>query len=181
MPCSVVAQCAVRRRLELQQRAAQPVAGIAAAPTPQKMRPRSGEGSFGILSYGSCGYTNSDGSLPYARTAYAAMADANPDYPGGVQRARQPSCGASHATLGPAEAAPRVSPPAAGPCLGVFMQGVASPRPGSRGACPFICMHGGAHPIPCSRALVACAPFAPPPRLLRPLLPDPLQERPRPE
>ncbi|GBF89114.1 hypothetical protein Rsub_01831 [Raphidocelis subcapitata] len=54
--------------------------------------PTRGEGSFGILAYGSCGYTNGDGSLPFPRAAYAASADANPDYPGSCGRCYQIRC-----------------------------------------------------------------------------------------
>lgn len=35
---------------------------------------------------GSCGFTNSDGSLPFRRDAVAAAADTNPDYPGSCNR-----------------------------------------------------------------------------------------------
>ncbi|KAG1671486.1 hypothetical protein FOA52_003144 [Chlamydomonas sp. UWO 241] len=51
-----------------------------------------GEGSFGILAYGSCGYTNSDGSLPFAKETYAAAADANVDYPGSCGRCYEVRC-----------------------------------------------------------------------------------------
>lgn len=37
----------------------------------------------GVIAQGSCGFTNSDGSLVYPRDVYAAAADANEDYPGG--------------------------------------------------------------------------------------------------
>jgi hypothetical protein len=47
------------------------------------------EGQFGIIAQGSCGYTNSDGSLPFPREAYAALADANEDYPGSCGRCYQ--------------------------------------------------------------------------------------------
>ncbi|MEW5313055.1 MAG: hypothetical protein WDW38_004649 [Sanguina aurantia] len=50
------------------------------------------EGSFGILTHGSCGYTPSDGSLPFARDAVAAAADCNPDYPGVCGRCYQVKC-----------------------------------------------------------------------------------------
>jgi cullin-associated NEDD8-dissociated protein 1 len=46
-------------------------------------------GQFGIIAQGSCGYTNSDGSLPFPREAYAALADANEDYPGSCGRCYQ--------------------------------------------------------------------------------------------
>jgi hypothetical protein len=45
--------------------------------------PFRGEGSFGVLAGGSCGFTNSDNSIPFPRDAVAAVADARPDYPGG--------------------------------------------------------------------------------------------------
>jgi hypothetical protein len=51
-----------------------------------------GDGSFGILSYGSCGYTNSDASIPFANDAVAASADANPDYPGSCGRCYEVRC-----------------------------------------------------------------------------------------
>ena len=47
-----------------------------------------GNGSFGILAFGSCGFTNSDGSLPFPRAAYSASADANEDFPGDACRAQ---------------------------------------------------------------------------------------------
>jgi cullin-associated NEDD8-dissociated protein 1 len=43
-------------------------------------------GQFGIIAQGSCGYTNSDGSLPFPREMYAANADTNVDYPGSCGR-----------------------------------------------------------------------------------------------
>lgn len=43
-------------------------------------------GQYGILAQGACGYTNSDGSLPFPREMYAAAADANADYPGSCGR-----------------------------------------------------------------------------------------------
>jgi hypothetical protein len=52
----------------------------------KRFDPKRGEGSFGILAYGSCGYTNSGGGLPYPRAEYAAAADANADYPGSCGR-----------------------------------------------------------------------------------------------
>lgn len=48
--------------------------------------PSRGNGSFGILTYGSCGYTNSDGTLPFAQDAVAAASDSLPDYPGSCGR-----------------------------------------------------------------------------------------------
>jgi hypothetical protein len=45
--------------------------------------PFRGKGSFGVLAGGSCGFTNSDNSIPYPRDAVAAVADSRPDYPGG--------------------------------------------------------------------------------------------------
>jgi hypothetical protein len=46
-------------------------------------------GQYGILGQGACGYTNSDGSLPFPREMYAAAADANEDYPGSCGRCYQ--------------------------------------------------------------------------------------------
>jgi hypothetical protein len=46
-------------------------------------------GQFGIIGQGACGYTNSDGSLPFPREMYAAAADANADYPGSCGRCYQ--------------------------------------------------------------------------------------------
>jgi len=46
-------------------------------------------GQFGIVAQGSCGYTNSDGSLPFPREMYAAAADTNEDYPGSCGRCYQ--------------------------------------------------------------------------------------------
>ena len=43
-------------------------------------------GQYGIIAQGSCGYTNSDGSLPFPREMYAANADTNVDYPGSCGR-----------------------------------------------------------------------------------------------
>ena len=43
-------------------------------------------GQFGIIEQGSCGYTNSDGSLPFPKEMYAAVADTNEDYPGSCGR-----------------------------------------------------------------------------------------------
>ena len=54
--------------------------------------PSRGEGSFSILSYGSCGYTNRDGALPFPRDAVAAAADANPDYAGSCGRCYEVKC-----------------------------------------------------------------------------------------
>jgi hypothetical protein len=48
-------------------------------------------GQFGIIGQGACGYTNSDGSLPFPREMYAAAADANADYPGSCGRCYQVS------------------------------------------------------------------------------------------
>jgi hypothetical protein len=48
-------------------------------------------GQFGILAQGACGYTNSDGSLPFPRVVYAAAADTNEDYPGSCGRCYQVS------------------------------------------------------------------------------------------
>lgn len=41
---------------------------------------------FGVIEHGSCGYTNSDDSLPFPREMYAAVADTNEDYPGSCGR-----------------------------------------------------------------------------------------------
>ncbi|KAF6266008.1 hypothetical protein COO60DRAFT_638698 [Scenedesmus sp. NREL 46B-D3] len=49
-------------------------------------------GSFGVLAYGSCGYTNGDGSLPYPADMYAAAADTNVDYAGSCGRCYQVRC-----------------------------------------------------------------------------------------
>lgn len=46
-------------------------------------------GQFGIIAQGSCGYTNSDGSLPFPKDMYAAAADTNLDYPGSCGRCYQ--------------------------------------------------------------------------------------------
>ncbi|KAI8476465.1 MAG: hypothetical protein J3K34DRAFT_455778 [Monoraphidium minutum] len=51
-----------------------------------------GEGSFGILAFGACGYTNDGGALPFPREQYAAAADANPDYPGSCGRCYEVRC-----------------------------------------------------------------------------------------
>ncbi len=41
------------------------------------------------MPYGSCGYTNSDGTIPFARDAVAAAADQNNDYEGSCGRCYQ--------------------------------------------------------------------------------------------
>lgn len=46
-------------------------------------------GQFGVIEQGSCGYTNSDGTLPFPRDTYAAVADTNEDYPGSCGRCYQ--------------------------------------------------------------------------------------------
>lgn len=51
-----------------------------------------GIGSFGIIEYGSCGFTNSNGVLPYPRDQYAALADANFDYAGSCGRCYEVKC-----------------------------------------------------------------------------------------
>lgn len=51
-----------------------------------------GQGSFGILAYGACGYTNSDGSLVFPQETYAASADANYDYAGSCGRCYEVQC-----------------------------------------------------------------------------------------
>lgn len=38
----------------------------------------------GVLEQGACGFTNGDGNLVYPADVYAAAADANEDYPGGL-------------------------------------------------------------------------------------------------
>jgi cullin-associated NEDD8-dissociated protein 1 len=54
----------------------------------EKIRVACGEpkDQFGVIAQGSCGYTNSDGSLPFPREVYAAAADTNEDYPGSCGR-----------------------------------------------------------------------------------------------
>lgn len=52
-------------------------------------------GQFGILAQGSCGYTNSDGSLVFPKDTYAAAADTNEDYPGSCGRCYQVQCAAA--------------------------------------------------------------------------------------
>jgi hypothetical protein len=47
------------------------------------------EAQFGIIEQGNCGYTNSDGSLPFPREMYAALADTNEDFPGSCGRCYQ--------------------------------------------------------------------------------------------
>jgi cullin-associated NEDD8-dissociated protein 1 len=44
------------------------------------------QAQFGVIEHGSCGYTNSDGSLPFPREMYAAAADTNEDFPGSCGR-----------------------------------------------------------------------------------------------
>lgn len=59
----------------------------------QAYEPSRGEGAFGILAYGACGYTNTpEGTIPYARDAVGAPADTNPDYPGSCGRCYQVKC-----------------------------------------------------------------------------------------
>eukprot|EP00882_Tetradesmus_deserticola_P020314 GHRQ01021930.1.p2 GENE.GHRQ01021930.1~~GHRQ01021930.1.p2 ORF type:complete len:133 (-),score=17.50 GHRQ01021930.1:358-756(-) len=55
--------------------------------------PYQGEGSFGVLAGASCGFTNSDNSIPFPRDAVAAVADSRPDYPGELARASGSSDG----------------------------------------------------------------------------------------
>jgi cullin-associated NEDD8-dissociated protein 1 len=50
------------------------------------------KGQFGVIEYGSCGYTNSDGTLPFPKEVYAAVADTNEDYPGSCGRCYQVRC-----------------------------------------------------------------------------------------
>ena len=50
-----------------------------------------GNGSFGVIEDGACGFTNSDKSLPFPRDIYAAVADTNADYPGSCGRCYQVS------------------------------------------------------------------------------------------
>eukprot|EP00882_Tetradesmus_deserticola_P029331 GHRQ01032846.1.p1 GENE.GHRQ01032846.1~~GHRQ01032846.1.p1 ORF type:complete len:418 (+),score=138.10 GHRQ01032846.1:407-1660(+) len=58
--------------------------------------PYRGKGSFGILKFGSCGFTdtmpNGDTYLSFARDAVAASADTNPDYPGSCGRCYAMRC-----------------------------------------------------------------------------------------
>eukprot|EP00879_Flechtneria_rotunda_P010503 GHRR01010979.1.p1 GENE.GHRR01010979.1~~GHRR01010979.1.p1 ORF type:complete len:225 (+),score=48.71 GHRR01010979.1:210-884(+) len=58
----------------------------------QTFDPVRGEGSFGILAYGSCGFTNSDGTIPFPSDAVAASADQNPDYAGSCGRCYAVRC-----------------------------------------------------------------------------------------
>jgi hypothetical protein len=51
-----------------------------------------GKGSFGILAFGSCGFTNADGSLPFPNDQPAAAADASPDFPGSCGRCYEIRC-----------------------------------------------------------------------------------------
>ncbi|KAJ9517598.1 hypothetical protein QJQ45_025065 [Haematococcus lacustris] len=52
-----------------------------------------GPGSYGVLEYGSCGFTNKpQGTLPYPRDAVAASADTNSDYPGSCGRCYEIRC-----------------------------------------------------------------------------------------
>lgn len=44
--------------------------------------PIRGKGSFGVLAYGSCGFTDTSGNVPFPKDQVAAAADGNPDYPG---------------------------------------------------------------------------------------------------
>jgi cullin-associated NEDD8-dissociated protein 1 len=48
-------------------------------------------GMWGVIEYGSCGYTESDGKLPYPIDYYIAAADTNEDYPGTCGRCYQVS------------------------------------------------------------------------------------------
>jgi cullin-associated NEDD8-dissociated protein 1 len=64
----------------------------------EKIRVACGEpkDQFGIVAQGSCGYTNSDGSLPFPREVYAAAADTNEDYPGSCGRCYEVSSANGH-------------------------------------------------------------------------------------
>lgn len=46
-------------------------------------------GQYGVIEQGSCGYTNSDGTLAFAPDVYVAPADTNEDYPGSCGRCYQ--------------------------------------------------------------------------------------------
>lgn len=46
-------------------------------------------GQYGVVAQGACGYTNSDGSLPFPKEEYTAAADTNDDYPGSCGRCYQ--------------------------------------------------------------------------------------------
>jgi cullin-associated NEDD8-dissociated protein 1 len=58
--------------------------------------PYRGKASFGMLKFGSCGFTdlmpNGDTFLPFERDAVAASADTNPDYPGSCGRCYAMRC-----------------------------------------------------------------------------------------
>ncbi|WIA32859.1 hypothetical protein OEZ86_006034 [Tetradesmus obliquus] len=54
--------------------------------------PYRGKGSFGVLSGASCGFTNSDDSIPFPRDQVAALADSRPDYPGSCGRCYAVRC-----------------------------------------------------------------------------------------
>lgn len=58
----------------------------------QAFDPTRGEGSFGILAQGSCGFTNSDGTIPFPQDAVAAAADQNADFPGSCSRCYEVRC-----------------------------------------------------------------------------------------
>eukprot|EP00775_Hariotina_reticulata_P007574 gene7574-7777_t len=64
--------------------------------------PSRGKGSFGILAFGSCGYTNADGSLPFPKEQPAASADGSSDYPGSCGRCYEIRCDDSTEVLSPA-------------------------------------------------------------------------------
>ena len=49
-------------------------------------------GQYGVLEQGACGFTNSNGALPYPRDIYAAASDTTPDYPGSCGRCYQVRC-----------------------------------------------------------------------------------------
>ena len=46
-------------------------------------------GQFGVIEYGSCGFTEANGTLPYPIDVYAAVSDQNLDYPGSCGRCYQ--------------------------------------------------------------------------------------------
>jgi hypothetical protein len=53
--------------------ACDPTGAAAAAAAAAAAMYRRGEGSFGILAYGACGYTNEGGALPFPRTQVRAL------------------------------------------------------------------------------------------------------------
>jgi hypothetical protein len=65
---------------------------MASAPRGAAPRACRGEGSFGILTGGSCGFTNSDNSLPFPRDAVAAASDGSDQYVGSCGRCYAVRC-----------------------------------------------------------------------------------------